>query len=161
MCHNGFDDDILIHLFMTTTHTGKIARLAKKLREELGRRVEDGEPGPSLLQWLNGRRDVKAVLRAQFGGRPVNKQNLSAWRRSGHVEWLRLEEARGQMDRGVTQGDDLAKRAGKRGLGDRLAILLALEMDGLMRVLLTPEADPGEALAAGAGIAPGGVAVAA
>ena len=37
---------------------------------------------------------------------------------------------------------DLAKRAGKRGLGDRLAILLALEMDGAMNTLLQPEADP-------------------
>src|SRR5579863_7623710 len=121
-----------------TIHTGKIGRLSKKLREELGRRMADGEPGPSLLKWLNGRRDVKAVLRAQFGGRPVNKQNLWAWRRSGHVDWLRLEEARGRMDRLVTKGDDLAKRAGKRGLGDRLAILLALEMDGLSRELLEP-----------------------
>jgi len=125
-----------------TTHTGKIARLAKKVREELGRRLADGEPGPDLLEWLNGRRDVKAVLRKQFGGRPVNKQNLCAWRRSGHVEWLALEEARGRMDRVVTRGDDLAKRAGKRGLGDRLAILLALEMDGLSRELLDPERDP-------------------
>ena len=125
-----------------TTHTGKIARLAKKVREELGRRIEDGEPGPELLKWLNGRREVKAVLRKQFGGRPVNKQNLCAWRRSGHVEWLALEEARGRMDRLVTRGDDLAKRAGKRGLGDRLAILLALEMDGLSRELLEPESDP-------------------
>ncbi len=130
------------YLIIMTTHIGKIARLAKKLREELGRRMADGEPGPSLLKWLNGRRDVKAVLRAQFGGRPVNKQNLCAWRRSGQVEWLKLEEARGRTDRLAEQADDLAKRAGTRGLGDRLAILLALEMDGLMRTLLEPEADP-------------------
>ena len=125
-----------------TTHVGKIARLSKRRREEVSRRLENGMPGGEILTWLNGRRDVKAVLRAQFGGRPVNKQNLSAWRRSGYVEWLALEAARQRVDRLVSLGDDLAARAGKRGLGDRLAILLALEMDGLMETLLKPESDP-------------------
>ncbi len=58
------------------------------------------------------------------------------------MEWLALDAARGRLDRLVEKADDLAKRAGKRGLGDRLAILLALEMDVLSRELLEPEADP-------------------
>ena len=125
-----------------TTHIGKIARLSKRRREDVSRRMENGLPGGEILKWLNKLKDVKAVLKAQFGGRAINQQNLTAWRRSGYVEWLRLEEARGRADRLVEKADALAKRAGKRGLGDRLAILLALEMDGLMESLVKPESDP-------------------
>ncbi len=125
-----------------TTHIGKIARLSRRRREGVCGRLVNGRPAGEILKWLNKLKDVRAVLRTQFGGRRINKQNLSAWRRSGHLEWLKLEEVRGRMDRLMEKADDLAKRAGKRGLGDRLAILLALEMDGLMGTLLEPEVDP-------------------
>ena len=124
------------------THIGKIARLSKRRREDVSRRMQNGLPGREILKWLNKLPDVKAVLKAQFGRRAINQQNLTAWRRSGYVEWLRLEEARGRADRLVEKADALAKRAGKRGLGDRLAVLLALEMDGLMELLVKPESDP-------------------
>ncbi len=125
-----------------TTHIGKIARLARRRREEVSRRLDDGMPGAEILKWLNQLKDVQRLLRAQFGGRAVNKQNLSAWRRSGHVEWLQGEAAGRRAERLVTKAEALAKRAGKRGLGDRLAMLLALEMDGLMETWLKPETDP-------------------
>jgi hypothetical protein len=51
-----------------TTHVGKIGRLSKDCREELGRRIEDGYSGRELVDWLNGLPDVQAVLREKFGG---------------------------------------------------------------------------------------------
>ena len=80
----------------------------------MSRRLDDGMPGAKILKWLNQLKDVQAVLKTQFGGRLINKQNLSAWRRSGHVEWLQGEAAGRRAERLVTKADDLAKRAGKR-----------------------------------------------
>ena len=78
---------------ITLSRNGKIARLPKPIREELNRRLDQGAPGGPLLQWLNSLPEVQAVLAADFGGRPINKQSLSQWRHGGYAEWLRLREA--------------------------------------------------------------------
>jgi len=81
------------------TRTGKIARLPRDIREELNRRLQDGEPGKQLLDWLNALPKIKAILAAQFGGRPINKQNLSEWRWGGYLDWEAAEEHRLRLDR--------------------------------------------------------------
>ena len=78
---------------MNLTRNGKIARLPQPLREELNRRLDQGAQGSPLLQWLNSLPEVRAVLAADFEGRPINKQSLSQWRRGGYTEWLRQQEA--------------------------------------------------------------------
>ncbi len=35
------------------TRNGKIARLPDKIRNQLNRRLQDGEPGNVLVEWLN------------------------------------------------------------------------------------------------------------
>lgn len=67
---------------------GKIARLPFVVREEVNRRLNDGEPGSTLLPWLNGLDEVRAVLAAHFDGAEVNAQNLSAWRQGEFQKWL-------------------------------------------------------------------------
>ena len=47
-----------------TTRNGKIARRPKAVRHELKCRISEGEPGASLVEWLNERDDVKKVLAA-------------------------------------------------------------------------------------------------
>lgn len=47
---------------MSNTHVGKIGRLPKNIRDDLGRRIEDGEQGKELVKWLNGLPRVKEVL---------------------------------------------------------------------------------------------------
>src|SRR5690349_7441255 len=74
---------------------GKIARLPKAVREELNRRLEDGEEGKSLVAWLNGYAEVRAVLKAQYDGREINEPNLTAWRQGGFLDWQRQQEALG------------------------------------------------------------------
>ena len=125
-----------------TTHIGKIARLSKRRRDDIGRRLENGLAGGDILKWLNKLKDVKAVLRTQFGGRRINKQNLSAWRRSGYVEWLAQEGQRRSLRGAAEDLEGLAKTVGKRSLGNGLAILLALEMHELTETLLKQETDP-------------------
>lgn len=74
------------------TRTGKIARLPLRIREELNQRLQDGEPGRKLVTWLNSLPDVRAILAADFGGRPIRPQNLSEWRQGGYRDWLEQRE---------------------------------------------------------------------
>jgi hypothetical protein len=67
---------------MSTTRVGKIGRLSKFIRNELGRRIEDGEPGKELVKWLNEQKRVQEMLKEQFGGRPITEQNLSEWKQT-------------------------------------------------------------------------------
>lgn len=71
---------------------GKIARLPRTMRDTLNVRLQEGEPGPELLAWLNAEPAVQAVLTAQFKGQPVNAQNLSDWRRGGHALWCQQQQ---------------------------------------------------------------------
>jgi hypothetical protein len=74
------------------TRNGKIARLPREVRQELNQRLEQSEPSPQLLEWLNALPEVKKVLRDDFDGVPISKQNLSQWRQGGFEEWLAREE---------------------------------------------------------------------
>lgn len=68
---------------------GKIARLPEALRTELNRRLRDGQLGPQILPWLNAQPEALALLASDFGGKPVNPQNLSDWRNGGFEDWTR------------------------------------------------------------------------
>jgi len=69
------------------TNPGKISRLPRDIRDELNRRLDDGQPGPQILSWLNRDKTVKKILAGQFGSKPVSKQNLAAWRNGGFQQW--------------------------------------------------------------------------
>jgi hypothetical protein len=49
------------------SRVGKIARLPEEIREELNRRLANGEPGRAVLPWLEGLPAVKQVM-AGWGG---------------------------------------------------------------------------------------------
>jgi hypothetical protein len=127
---------------MCITHVGKIGRLLKYTRDELGRRIEDGEPGKELVKWLNGLPDVQEILKEQFGGRSITEQNLSEWKQTGHPEWLRHEEARLLASRLTEQSDDLNEAADGQEISDRFASVLAVELTRLATALLEKETDP-------------------
>jgi hypothetical protein len=103
---------------------GKIARLPHAVREELNRRLRDGERGGRLIEWLNSLPEVQAVLAAQFKGEPIHEDNLSRHRHGAYQDWL---------DEQVALADvRLASRdAGKSGgaapgaMSDRFATWLA------------------------------------
>ncbi|HLP02124.1 MAG TPA: hypothetical protein VK163_08865 [Opitutaceae bacterium] len=77
---------------MSITRTGKIARCPLAIREEVNRRLLDGESGPKILRWLNEHPDVLRVLDQYFGEEPVSAQNLSEWRQGGYAEWMERRE---------------------------------------------------------------------
>jgi hypothetical protein len=124
------------------THTGKIGRLSKDRRYELAQRIEDGQPGTEIVNWLNAQPDVREILDAQFAGRPISEQNLSDWKQSGHLEWLRRQEAREAALNLVERADDLDETTQNRDLSDRFATVLASEMTRLAAALLEQETDP-------------------
>ncbi len=67
---------------------GKIARLPARIREEVCRRINDGESGKKILPWLNSLPETKQLLEEDFEGVRVNDMNLTNWRHTGYAQWL-------------------------------------------------------------------------
>lgn len=103
---------------------GKIAHLPPEIREHLSRRLEQGETGKSLVQWLNQLPEVKAVLAARFGGRPINEPNLCKWKAHGHRQWLARSHAIDDARHLSQHATELTKLSPER-LTDNLAQVLA------------------------------------
>ena len=125
-----------------STRTGKIARLPKATRDELGRRIENGELGKPIVDWLNGLPPVQELLEEQFGGRPVSEQNLSEWKQGGHPEWLRQQETLSLVSQLTEQSEEVDEAADGQEISDRFARLLAAEFSRLATALLEKETDP-------------------
>jgi hypothetical protein len=106
---------------MNLDRNGKIARLPKPVREELNRRLDNGERGQPLLQWLNSQPEVRALVAAEFDGWPLSKQNLSRWRRGGYAEWLRQRETHDLAQEMIEESGEF-QPAGAPPLTDRMAV---------------------------------------
>src|SRR5881396_3809540 len=83
---------------------GKIACCTVAIREEVNRRLLDGERGAGILSWLNAQGAVKRVLGALFEGKPVSKSNLGRWKEGGYTEWLEHREQREQAGEMALKG---------------------------------------------------------
>jgi hypothetical protein len=106
------------------TRNGKIARLSRTIRDELCRRLQDGEPGVRLVAWLNDLPDTRRALATDFGGRPINEQNLCEWKAGGYRDWLARQETLSQARELAADAKELtAATDGK--LTDHLATVLA------------------------------------
>jgi len=108
---------------MNTTRKGKIARLPQELREQLNRRLQNGELGRPLVDWLNSLPEVRAIVAAKFGGRPIREQNLSEWRKGGYCEWLMQTESVEVARQLAAEAGELTQAGG--AISDKLAVLLA------------------------------------
>jgi hypothetical protein len=106
------------------TRIGKIARQPRAIRNQLNARLNDGEPGQRLLEWLNALPEVQTVLAAEFEGRPVNAQNLSDWKQGGYREWVLQQEALELAERLAEEAVELQVE-GRPPLTDTLALWLA------------------------------------
>jgi hypothetical protein len=76
----------------STAHKGKIGRCPPQIREEVCRRLHEGQTGRKICAWLNEHPDVLRVLDENFGEEPVTEQNLSEWRKGGFRKWLERRE---------------------------------------------------------------------
>lgn len=105
---------------MNITRNGKIARLPRAVRQELNRRLDEGEQGKKLVAWLNDLPGVQAIVAAEFGGKPIREQSLSEWRKGGYRDWLAQQEA---LEVAGRLGEDAAEwnTEGRPPLTDTLA----------------------------------------
>ena len=100
---------------------GKIANLPADIREELNCRINDGEQGSELVEWLNAIPEVTEVMNERFGGNPISEQNLSEWRKRGFQQWLTLHTI---LD-GSDTASESAVEVAKTGINcERLLLLL-------------------------------------
>jgi hypothetical protein len=90
------------------TRNGKIARLPRAIRDELNRRLDNGEPGAQLVNWLNTSPEVREVLRRDFDGRPVNEVNLTDWRTGGFLDWQAQSEASALIEQLKSNNEEFA-----------------------------------------------------
>jgi hypothetical protein len=109
------------------TRNGKIARLPLAIREELNQRLQNGEQGKLLVDWLNGLPEVQAVLRADFHAQPIAENNLSVWKTGGFTAWERDQETREALTSLMESAHSLQQTA-KDGLIDRMGLILAAKM---------------------------------
>jgi len=110
---------------------GKIARLPRDLRDQLNRRLDDGEPGVQLVQWLNELPEVQAVLSRNFDGRKINEQNLTEWKSGGYRDWQARQEMLAQAREMAADAAELT-RATSGKLTDHLAAILAARYAGVI-----------------------------
>ena len=125
---------------------GKIARLPARLREQVNRRLHDGQTAGEILAWLNQRPEARAVVDSHFAGEPVSEQNLSAWRGGGYLDWLRQREREDSLRQLADYSHRLAEAGGTslaRGAANIAAghILEVLETIADGTVKITPNAD--------------------
>ena len=106
------------------TRKGKIARLPRETRDALNRRLEDNEPGPAMLDWLNSLPEVQSVLAREFEGHAITKQNLSEWRTGGFAEWQSRQQALADARELAADAAELVDATDGR-LTDHLATVLA------------------------------------
>jgi hypothetical protein len=93
---------------------GKIARLPKAIREQLNRRLEDGEPASALTEWLNELPEVKKALHKYFGGAAISEKNLSNWRLTGYARWVERQELLGEVREMAEEASDINETSKNR-----------------------------------------------
>lgn len=126
---------------MNTTRTGKIARLPHAIREQLNRRLQDGQQAKPILKWLNSLPKVRAVLAAEFDGRPLNPQNLSEWKNGGYRDWqVRLDVL--DLAKSLEDKQGFGQKAVKRPFTDQLAHWLTLRYAAAAHALATNHPNP-------------------
>src|SRR5260221_7863665 len=118
------------------TRTGKIARLPHEIRAELNRRLQDGEQGKSLIQWLNAHPLVQETLNDIIASRAINDQNLTEWKQGGYQDWLRQDESRALIQSLADQHKDLNNLADGADISDRFAGALSVEFIAITKKLL-------------------------
>jgi len=120
------------------TRNGKIARLPQSIREQINRRLQNGDEGKQIVEWLNALPEVTAQLAAEFDGQPINEPNLSHWKLGGYRDWEAQQEALEAVRRFRADAPAWSRAAGRQ-LADELALCLTARI--LVALQQTPSAE--------------------
>jgi hypothetical protein len=110
------------------TRNGKIARLSTVVREELNRRINNGEQGKSLVKWLNSLSEVQTITTAEFGGKPIREQNLSEWKKGGYRDWRARQERHEFIRQLEQEAEDLGAVMETEAINRHLSLVLTAEL---------------------------------
>lgn len=112
---------------------GKIDSFPHAIREEVCRRLHDGQVGREILAWLHSQEDVLRVLDEQWEEQPVSQQNLSEFRNSanGYAGWLERRDRAARIKDLSQYAFHLAEGAG----GDLMASSAAIAGGQLLEIL--------------------------
>jgi hypothetical protein len=105
------------------TRKGKIARLPQPIREQINRRLQNGDKNTKITEWLNTLLEVNAVLAAEFESDPINETNLSNWKLGGYRDWEAQQEALAAVRQFGANAAELTQATGGQ-LADQLALCL-------------------------------------
>jgi len=108
------------------THKGKIARLPREIREQLNRRLLDGQPELEVLAWLRALPEARAAQLPESDGNPLSEQDLSEWQATGHRDWLAQQSALDQVRQLSAEVAEL-EQAGEGALTNQLAQFLSAQ----------------------------------
>ena len=136
----------------TRCYRSKIGRLPFAVRNELNERIRDGAQGAELLDWLNGLKETKRILREMGGPRfvaaAINAQNLTDWRSTGYKDWLEDQADADRIRRVAELSHTIATAAGGSAAGVACNIATAKIMDALQSADEDQIADLSKALVA-------------
>lgn len=104
---------------MIMGRNSKIGSLPLRIREELNRRLQDGQGGPDILPWVNGLPETKSILEKHFAGIEISAENLSEYKNGPHLDWLEQQQSVEQtralaefsMRHAAASGDSLSEGA--------------------------------------------------
>src|ERR1039458_1752892 len=123
------------------TRHGKIARLPHPVREQINRRLQNGEANKQTAEWLNTLPEVRSLLEAEFDGQPINEVNLSNWKLGGYRDWEAQQKALAAVRQFGADSAELSRAAPVSQLkqampGTQLADQLALCLTARIAVAL-------------------------
>src|SRR5438477_5630116 len=120
--------------------TGKIARLSHAIREQLNRRLHDGEQGNAILKWLNALPEVKAVLKEHFEDHPIAASNLTEWKDGGYRDWQVRQDALAMVN---NLGDEqaLGDKALTDAFNEKLARWVSIHYAATAKAVLAAQLD--------------------
>ena len=124
---------------------GKIPSLPASIQEELNQRLLRGETAKTILPWVNSLPETKAVLKEQFDGVPITKQNLSDHRNHGFRDWVDRQQAL-EFASSLTAGDAELQKLLPADLADKLGRWLSLRYAAYARDLAASAAGSDKSL---------------
>jgi hypothetical protein len=133
------------------TRNGKIARLPQPIREQINRRLLNGDEGKLIAEWLNTLPEVTGLMAAEFDGQPINETNLSNWKLGGYRDWEAQQEALEAVRRfgadavelsQAAPAAQLSQAAPGAQLADQLALCLTARLALALQKAPSGEEDP-------------------
>ncbi len=124
------------------TRNGKIARLPHPIREQINHRLQNGEEGKQIAEWLNVLPEARAVMATEFDGQPINETNLTNWKLGGYRDWQAQQEALEAVRRFGADSAELSQVAGGQ-LADQLAVCLTARIAVALQQPPSAGDDPG------------------